>query len=225
VTVGDTGAGITAELLPHVFDRFRQGDGTRAHGGLGLGLALVRHLVEQHGGTVRAESEGEDRGATFTVSLPIPAIRMQTVPLPRVGVAAGPTLDGVRVLVVDDEPDAREVMAAVLQERNAEVVAADSAAEALAALDRLLPDVLVCDIGMPNEDGYAFIRRLRAREPRHGGRIPAAALTAYARPEDRAQALLAGFQTHVAKPVEPAELVAVVASLAGWARTGASRAN
>jgi signal transduction histidine kinase/CheY-like chemotaxis protein len=218
LSVVDTGAGIEPSLLPHVFDRFRQGE-TRTSGGLGLGLALVRHLVEAHGGTVGARSEGAGRGATFVVDLPIPAVHVGppdarlALPAP-----AAPALDGVRVLVVDDERDARDVMTTVLESHNAEVVAAASAEEALAALADATPDVLVCDIGMPGEDGYALIRKIRGRETEHGGRLPAAALTAYTRFEDRTRALLAGFQIHLPKPIEPDELVAVVANLAGWTR-------
>src|SRR5262249_33058947 len=164
------------------------------------------------------EGAGGSGSSLCVVSLPIPAVSLTAAPTPPVTPEAGPALNGVRVLVVDDEPDAREVTTAVLQERNAEVTAVGSSAAALAAIDHAPPDVIVCDIGLGEADGYVFVRQLRARAPARGGRIPAAALTAYARPEDRARALLAGFQAHVPKPVEPAELVAVVASLAGWAR-------
>jgi signal transduction histidine kinase/ActR/RegA family two-component response regulator len=218
VSVRDTGIGIEPSLLPHIFDRFWQGEETRAHGGLGLGLSLVRNLIEVHGGTVRAESAGESAGSLFVVNLPIPAVSLTDAPSAPIPLEAGPALNGLRVLVVDDEPDAREVTTAVLEERNADVTAVDSSAAALEAIDHAPPDVIVCDIGLPDEDGYVFIRQLRARPAARGGRVPAAALTAYARPEDRARALLAGFQAHVPKPVEPSELVAVVASLAGWAR-------
>jgi PAS domain S-box-containing protein len=231
-TVHDTGEGIAPEFLPHVFDRFRQADsGTmRSRGGLGLGLAIVRHLVELHGGTVHAESQGKGYGASFTVDLPLAAVRrVEALPVPDQERAASglvnlwapdslPRLDGVQVLIVDDEPDARELLMSVLAQHGASVTTAGSAAEALAALDRARMDVLVSDIGMPDEDGYALIRKVRARGGRNGPRIPAIALTAYARVEDRARALLAGFQLHVTKPVEPTELVTAVASLAG--RTG-----
>ena len=218
IVVSDTGAGIDPELLPHVFDRFRQGEGTRTYSGLGLGLALVRHLVELHGGAVRAESGGQDRGSTFVVQLPLPALRLSLRPRP--DAEAPPTarsLVGLRVLVVDDDADAREAMAAVLETGEAVVTTAASAAEALDLLDHEAFDVLLSDIAMPEEDGYALIRRLRARDPEHGGRIPAAALTAYARSEDRARALLAGFQMHLAKPIDPTTLMAAVADLAGSA--------
>jgi signal transduction histidine kinase/ActR/RegA family two-component response regulator len=224
LTVADTGRGIAPEFLPYVFDRFRQAEAasSRAHGGLGLGLAIVRHLVELHGGVVRAASEGTDRGATFTVSLPIAPMRaspsearVHPTARTRVPFERAPNLDGVRVLVVDDEPDTRNLLARVLQQCGAIVGTAASAAEALAAFEAGPPDVLVTDIGMPGEDGYALIRKIRARAPEHGGRVPAAALTAYARVEDRMRVLSAGFQLHVPKPVEPAELATVVATLAG----------
>jgi signal transduction histidine kinase/CheY-like chemotaxis protein len=222
IAVRDTGVGIEADLLPHVFERFRQGDGSRTHAGLGLGLALVRHLVELHGGTVSAESGGTDQGATFVVRLPIPALRLKAPSRPDVPAPLDepptPSLQGLQVLVVDDDADAREVMTAVLESRAAAVTVAASASEALALLDREAFDVLLCDIAMPGEDGYSLMRRLRAREATHGGRVPAAALTAFARPEDRARAFLAGFQAHLAKPVEPTDLIAAVATLATQAR-------
>ena len=224
ITVADTGRGIAPEFLPYVFERFRQAEAasSRAHGGLGLGLAIVRHLVELHGGVVRAASEGTDRGATFTVSLPIAAMRaspsegrVHPTARGRVPFERAPNLDGVRVLVVDDEPDTRNLVAKVLQECGAMVSTVASAAEALEAFEGGPPDVLVTDIGMPGEDGYALIRKIRARAPEQGGRVPAAALTAYARVDDRMRTLSAGFQLHVPKPVEPAELATVVATLAG----------
>jgi CheY-like chemotaxis protein len=215
IVVSDTGAGIDPELLPHVFDRFRQGEGTRTYSGLGLGLALVRHLVELHGGAVGAESHGPDRGSTLIVQLPLPALRLSLRPRPDAEAPpAAPSLVGVRVLVVDDDADAREAMAAVLETGEAVVTTAASAVEALDLLERTAFDVLLSDIAMPEVDGYALIRRLRAREPEHGGRIPAAALTAFARAEDRARALLAGFQMHLAKPIDPTALMAAVADLA-----------
>lgn len=229
IIVSDTGTGISPEFLPHVFDRFRQADGTstRTHGGLGLGLAIVRHLVEQHGGTVRADSRVEEKGATFTVSLPLMIVhreldheeeRRHPKGESASGLTCPPELDGLKVLVVDDEPDARQLLAVVLQQCGADVTMAASVEEALSAFERIKPDVLVSDIGMPGEDGYSLIRKIRALPAERGGRIPAAALTAYAGAEDRKRALLAGFHLHIPKPVDPMELVAVVATLAG--RTG-----
>ncbi len=226
ISVHDTGGGIKPEFLPFVFDRFRQADGstTRVHGGLGLGLAIVRHLVELHGGTVKAESAGENQGATFTIALPLSAQKPESEPesepelhLPAVEaeLARLADLSGLRVLVVDDEADSLEFLDVSLSRCGAEVRAVTSAAEALGLLEVFRPDVLVSDIGMPHEDGYTLMRKVRALGPEHGGAIPAAAVTAYARTEDRMRALLAGFQTHIAKPVERAELAAVVASLAG----------
>jgi signal transduction histidine kinase/ActR/RegA family two-component response regulator len=216
ITIEDSGQGIAPEFLPHVFDRFRQADGatTRSHGGLGLGLAIVRHLVEAHGGSIEAASEGKGRGATFTVSLPIAAVRPDSRPSAAVEPGEEHRLDGVRVLVVDDEEDARALVAIVVEQRGAEVASAGSAAEALALLETFRPDVLVSDIGMPGRDGYDLIRAVRALPPERGGRTPAVALTAYARVEDRVRAIRAGYQLHVPKPVEPEELVVVVASLA-----------
>ncbi len=224
IAVSDTGVGISPEFLPHVFDRFRQADmgTTRRHGGMGLGLAIVRHLVELHGGSVRAESAGEGQGATFTVLLPVAPVYQTAVEGARVHPAARDTmpsfdcaerLDGLRVLVVDDEPDTRELLKAGLGQCGAEVTTAGSAAEALAAISRRAPDLLISDIGMPDEDGYELIRRVRELPADSGGKVPAIALTAYARTEDRLQALRAGYQMHVTKPVEMAELVAVAASL------------
>lgn len=236
ITVSDTGRGIAPELLPYLFNRFRQADSssTRRHGGLGIGLALVKHLVELHGGEVRAESPGEGQGATFTVDLPIRAVRFPTPvhePSPRaegevktaaaVTLADLPSLAGVRALVIDDQDEARELLATMLENRGAEVAAVGSGREALAWLKTRLesepPDVFICDIGMPEEDGYAVIRNVRALETSRGihlrRRIPAIALTAFAQPEDRIRALQAGFQTHVAKPVEPSELIVVIDTL------------
>jgi PAS domain S-box-containing protein len=224
IAVTDTGAGIKAEFLPHVFERFRQADQatTRQHGGLGLGLAIVRHLVELHGGTVQAESEGEGQGATFTVRLPLVPVYHRDDLSQRVHPAARDTLpafgcperlDGLRVLVVDDEADTRELLSVGLSQCGAEVTTADSARRALEAIEQNAPQILISDIGMPSEDGYELIKNVRALPPENGGRIPAIALTAYARTEDRLQALRAGYQMHVPKPVELAELVAVMMSL------------
>jgi signal transduction histidine kinase len=220
ITVTDTGAGIEPDFLPHVFDRFRQQDpgSTRKHGGLGLGLSIVRHLVELHAGTIEASSEGQGRGATFTVTVPLtPAasgVELGDVPhRPVDPLGELPSLEGVNVLVVDNEADARGLVSAVLESCGARVTAVESAALALEEIKSRRPDVILSDIAMPGEDGYAFIRKLRqmnGSEPM----IPAAALTAYATANDRAHALLAGYQAHLPKPIEPAELTAVVASLA-----------
>ena len=230
VTVSDTGRGIGPEFLPHVFERFRQADSTpgREQGGLGLGLAIVRHLVELHGGTVAATSAGEGRGATFSVNLPVMAVRTEADASWReyqgAGQGAPPDrarrLKGLRVLVVDDVEDARRMVSAVLELSGAEVRAAASTPEALELLGHWKPDVLLSDIGMPGEDGYALIRRVRALEQERGLHIPAAALTAYARDEDRQRILAAGYEVYVAKPAGPAELVAAVAGLAEQAGDG-----
>jgi PAS domain S-box-containing protein len=224
IAVSDTGIGIKQEFLPHVFERFRQADQktTRQHGGLGLGLAIVRHLVELHGGTVQAESQGEGLGATFVVNLPIVPVYQKENLAERVHPAARETLplydcpeklDGLKVLVVDDEADTRELFRVGLGQCGAEVVTAGSVQEALAAIEEGRPDLLISDIGMPGEDGYELIRKVRALPASRGGKIPAIALTAYARTEDRLRALRAGYQMHISKPVELAELVTVMASL------------
>jgi PAS domain S-box-containing protein len=224
IVVNDSGQGIPPEFLPHVFDRFRQADQrtTRQHGGMGLGLAIVRHLVELHGGSVSAASLGENQGSTFTVRLPVAPIYQKDASAERVHPAARDLLppvdcpdrlDGLTVLVVDDEHDTRELLKKGLGQCGAEVIAADSAREAFEAIKLRVPDVLISDIGMAGEDGYDLIRRLRELPPEAGGKVPAVALTAYARVEDRLQALRAGYQMHVPKPVELTELVTVIASL------------
>ncbi|MUL36836.1 hybrid sensor histidine kinase/response regulator [Gloeocapsopsis dulcis] len=225
IIVSDTGQGISADFLPYIFERFRQADSThtRSHGGLGLGLAIVRHLVELHGGSVQAQSPGEGQGSTFVVQLPVTAVlntneseRVHSTVSSEVSFDYAPTLSGLKLLVVDDEPDARDLLSTVLQECGALVTAVASVTDAIAAIEQFQPDILVSDIGMPGEDGYSLISRIRAMEAQNVGRIPAVALTAYARVEDRTRALAAGFQMHIAKPVNPTELVAVIANLAGW---------
>ena len=229
VSVIDTGRGIEANFLPHVFDRFRQADSstTRQYGGLGLGLAIVKQLVELHGGTVRVKSGGRDLGTTFIVALPLTVIHPEKElegkerrhpeqsKLPAPALARDLDLRDLHVLVVDDEADARALVRRLLEERGATVTTNGSAAEAIASIRQQHFDVLVSDIGMPEEDGYALIRKVRAIPADQGGTIPAVALTAYAHAEDRMKAVSAGFQVHVTKPVEPAELLTIVASLAG----------
>ncbi|HYD56943.1 MAG TPA: PAS domain S-box protein [Burkholderiales bacterium] len=222
-SVSDTGIGIPASFLPHVFERFTQKDGTthREYGGLGLGLAISKQLVDLHGGTIHAKSMGEGEGATFVVTLPLIMLNKEEGAPARVHPAAAessdddvpvPKLDGVQALVVDDEPDALELIRRILQDQGATVLAARSADEALRMLDSHAFDVVVSDIGMPGTDGYQFMRRLRAAEPK-GQRTPALALTAFARPDDRKNAILAGYQAHLAKPFDVTELAIVVAGL------------
>lgn len=224
IAVGDSGVGISPEFLPFVFDRFSQANTTseRKYGGLGLGLAIVRHLAELHGGTVRADSPGDGQGATFTVMLPVRVVREGLSEFEHADTSAeyalltdAITLDGLRVMIVDDELETRDLLMTMLTRRGADVRACASAAEALEAIEQWAPSVVVSDIGMPDEDGYGLISKLRALEPERGGNTPAVALTAYARSEDRTRALAAGFQMHVPKPVEALELVMVIASLAG----------
>ena len=225
ITVTDTGQGIAPEFIGHVFDRFRQADSaiSRVHGGLGLGLAIVKSLVELHGGSIRAESAGTGLGASFSVTLPPSLLRPHRIehllkehPLPESSLPfeCAPELRGLRILVVDDEEDARELLAAILLRCGVDVVAAGSAAEALAAIKNRVPDVVISDLGMPEADGYSLVRDIRAMPAESGGRVPVVALTAYARAEDRTRALRAGFNMHVPKPVEPSELLAVISSVA-----------
>jgi signal transduction histidine kinase/CheY-like chemotaxis protein len=222
IRVADSGIGIAPDFLPHVFERFRQADSstTRKHGGLGLGLSIVKHLVELHGGTVAAQSAGDKQGATFIVKLPIRAIHDDDD-------TAHPTarssaireipfeLTGVRALVVDDDRDARELLGTVLGSAGAITILAGSASEALAIVAERSLDVIISDIGMPERDGYQLMRAIRALPPERGGKTPAVAVTAFARSEDRTRALMAGYQVHLAKPIEPHELVVTVASLTG----------
>ncbi len=223
ISVADTGQGIDPEFLPHVFDRFSQADGSsaRRHRGLGLGLAIVRNLVEMHGGTVRVDSPGEGKGATFTLALPLVVApeesNGQPGEHPRKGESTplDVSLAGLRILVVDDEPDGREVVTRVLQEYHATAFMASSAQDALDILQREKVDLVISDIGMPERDGYWLIQKIRSLPPEDGGTVPAAALTAFARTEDRKRVLLSGYQTHIPKPVEASELITVVASLSG----------
>ncbi|HEX2747566.1 MAG TPA: ATP-binding protein, partial [Verrucomicrobiales bacterium] len=228
VTVSDTGMGISAEFLPYVFDRFRQADSstTRRHGGLGLGLAIVKHLTDLHGGSVRVKSGGEGQGATFIVHLPVAAVNTETMePRSHPEVAMDvqplhelPQLNGARVMVVDDETDSRNLIARILLRAGAEVMLAESGANCLEELKRSVPDVIVSDIGMPMLDGYSLIRTIRRLPASEGGRVPAIALTAYTRPEDRIRAIREGFQLHLSKPANAMELLTFVQSL--WGRQG-----
>jgi CheY-like chemotaxis protein/anti-sigma regulatory factor (Ser/Thr protein kinase) len=223
--VRDSGQGIRADFMPYIFDRFRQADAstTRRHGGLGLGLSIVKNLIDLHGGTVRAESDGEGAGSTFILTLPT-SLELDRVdqgssklggPAAAIKAFESFGLSGVRVLVVDDEPDACAMVRRLLEECHAHVATAGSADEALRQFDSIAPDVLVCDIGMPGKDGYELIRQIRGRSNESGGSVPAAALTAFAREEDRHRALSAGYQAHLAKPVDAARLLTAIARLAG----------
>jgi PAS domain S-box-containing protein len=225
IVVSDTGEGIAPDLLPFIFERFRQADSssTRPHAGLGLGLALVKYLVELHGGSTTAHSAGLGQGATFLVRLPLTVAQLPTEPTPRqhptvpsaVILPLTVRLDDLRVLVIDDDPDALRMTSLILGQAGAMVQTYRSAQEGLAALQTWRPDVVISDIEMPGEDGYVLIRKIRALDPSRGGKTPAIALTAYGRPEDRLRTISAGYNMHVPKPVEPAELAALVASLAG----------
>lgn len=232
LTVSDTGRGIKAEFLPHVFERFRQADSStrRAQGGLGLGLAIVRQIVELHGGSASVQSDGENKGATFAVRLPVYAAHADlnapgspAFPLlksPPTHETSNPVLDGVKILVVEDEADSRILLQKLFSQRQATVTATSSVSEALEEIGKAQFDVVISDLGMPHQDGFDFIRQLRALPPDRGGRTPAIALTAFVRQEDRTKVLLAGFHVHVPKPADPAELIATVATLTG--RTGAN---
>jgi CheY-like chemotaxis protein len=234
LVVQDTGAGIDQRFLPYVFEAFRQADGTasREHGGLGLGLAIAKQLVEAHGGTIQARSGGKGTGATFEVLLP--SVVMQSIEgITRDrSIEARPVdpfdpslLRNVRVLVVDDEQDARVLLETTLQQYGAQVTTAAGVEEALAAIDRQPPDVVLSDIGMPHEDGYSLIRRLRARPAAAGGSVPAVAVTAYATPGDRSATEAAGYQAHIAKPFEPSDIAQLVARLSASHKSQLSRSK
>jgi CheY-like chemotaxis protein/two-component sensor histidine kinase len=213
IVVQDTGIGMSADLLPRVFDRFQQGDSstTRTHAGLGLGLAIVRHLVEQHGGTITAASPGPGAGSTFTIALPLLNDASVAADPPRPGLPDRSLLSGMRILVVDDEADARTTLVAILEQYGAEATMAGSAGDAFDVLSRGCADVLLSDLAMPGEDGYSLIRRLRATVS--GDALPAAALSGYGDPDSRTHALDAGFQAYLAKPVDPALLATTLATL------------
>ncbi len=218
IRVRDSGQGIPQDFLPYIFDRFRQGDtGTnRSHGGLGLGLSIVRHLAEIHGGSVAAKSDGPGKGATFTVRLPLEHVGKATPDASPEDTSASNapiSLEGIRVLVVDDDRDTRELIVEMLSERRGEAAAASSMTEGLRAIRAFRPHVIVSDIGMPTDDGYAFVERLRSLDASEGGRIPAVALTAFAAPQDRERALKAGFNAYMAKPVESSELATLITKL------------
>ena len=222
ISVEDNGIGIRPEFLPYVFDRFRQADPstTRRYGGLGLGLSIVKNLVELHGGSVRVKSPGENLGSTFIVSLPISHVRtddsregQRTVAAEPLGTITLPPLDNIRVLLVDDESDGRELIARILENHGAIAACASNAPEALEALARERFDLLLSDIGMPDMDGFELIRRVRELDKSRNGPIPAIAITAYARTEDRQRSLLAGYHMHLSKPIETSELIASIAAL------------
>ena len=237
IRVSDDGSGISAEFLPFVFERFRQADSTsaRQHSGLGLGLAIVRHLIEMHGGTVQAWSEGEGKGSTFIIRIPFMAVRdleesaqqadlstdngEQAIPtkIGNTAVDNAARLSGVRILIVDDEADAREMLHIMLVQFGIEVKTSSSAQEALEILELWKPDILISDVGMPDEDGYSLIQQVRELERERGGQTPAIALTGYSRAEDRSQLLAAGYQVHLSKPVELASLLDAIMSLSGRA--------
>jgi CheY-like chemotaxis protein len=225
ISVTDSGIGMSPEFLPYIFDRFRQADGstTRVHGGLGLGLSIVKHLVQLHQGTIEVESKGKDQGSRFTVSLPLTlagspdlvqnaVTEVESTELPS---GFSRVLDGLRIMIVDDEADARELVRAILSECGSDVNCCESAAEALVCFREWKPDLLVSDIGMPGEDGYDLIRKLRKMRSKRAKQMPAVALTAYATKEDKARALAAGFQMHVSKPIEPEVLIMSIAAALG----------
>jgi CheY-like chemotaxis protein len=217
LAVSDTGVGIRAEFLPYLFERFRQADAslTRRHGGLGLGLAIVRSVVELHGGTVTAASDGEGKGATFHISLPLSYVNDDDAAdiVIGSGEAGAGALAGLDVLVVEDEPDTRAFLATLLDNVGVRVHTAGSVAEAMASFEAAAPCLVVADIGMPGEDGFALLRRIRARGSTRGGDVPVLALTAYAGRADRERALAAGFTAHLSKPVEPDDLIATLTGL------------
>jgi PAS domain S-box-containing protein len=236
IIVSDTGKGISEEFVPYVFERFRQSDGsmTRRHGGLGLGLSIVRQIVELHGGAVSVESAGEDRGATFRVKLPLLQIQAgnnseirQSSPSVEAQALSDcpPELSGLRVLIVDDEPDSLDLLNVILDSCGVTTTAASSAAEAFELIQRERFDLIISDVGMPEEDGFALMSRIRELPAEKGGKVPAIALTAYAREEDRKQAILSGFQTHLSKPFEPSELVSIVAKQAGRLKNSDRKEN
>lgn len=214
LTVTDTGQGISPDFLPHIFESFRQEDIsiTRKHGGLGLGLSIVRYLVEAHGGTITADSPGEGQGATFCVQFPL--LPHDTTETDTVSFSKTPNLAGIRVMAIDDEADARTILAAILDFHGAEVLVVDNTAEFIAQLPVFQPEILICDLGMPRVDGYSLIERVRSLASEQGGDTPAIALTAYAREEDKERTLNSGFQCHIAKPFDLEELVRAVAELA-----------
>jgi CheY-like chemotaxis protein len=220
--VSDTGEGIDAAVLPYVFDRFRQGDSgtTRQHTGLGLGLAIVRHIVELHGGNVDVSSPGKGSGSTFRILLPTLSVAGEAgAAAPRAAAAVSrvdvrPLLKGVRAVVVDDDRDARELLTEMLRVRGAEVTATDSGAACLALLDREVPDIIISDIAMPGLDGFEMMEQVRGRPAERGGRVPAVAVSAYARHEDTERSLSSGFDAHLSKPVDVDELVVIITALA-----------